>query len=103
MSEKAAFKASRLTTSTFTIIEHSDIYGEQPLIYAKLIPAANTILILDTGCGGASKKPTIELKSLREFIETYPVKDNNGVPLNKDKQMGYVVVLSHCHYDHIRK
>lgn len=99
---KAAFQATRLTSSTFLIKEYNDIYSEQPHIYAKLVSSANTILIIDTGCGGASNDPDITIKSLREFIETVKVEDNNGLPLNEGGGMNYIVALTHCHYDHIR-
>ncbi len=102
MSPKSAFRASRLTPSTFLLIEHSDSYGDDPCIYAKMISEANTILIIDTGCGGETKDPKIELKSLRGFVETVGIEDNGGKALNEGGKMGYVVVLSHCHYDHIR-
>ncbi|KAH9936064.1 Metallo-hydrolase/oxidoreductase [Amylocystis lapponica] len=98
---RSAFRAHRLTASTFLIVEHDDIYAEHPYIYAKIVPAANTILILDTGCGGASNDPNVEVTSLREFIETVPVEHNQGMPLNEGGRMRYVVALSHCHYDHI--
>jgi len=96
-----AFTARRLTATTFLIIEWDDVFKEHPFIYAKIVPAAQTILIFDTGCGGATYNPNIGLKSLREFVETVPVKDNGGEPLNPGGKMGYVVVQSHCHYDHI--
>jgi glyoxylase-like metal-dependent hydrolase (beta-lactamase superfamily II) len=97
----AAFHASRLTRSTFLIKEYDDIYSEQPHIYAKIIPAANTILIIDTGCGGASNNAQVKIKSLRQFIESFKIEDNQGLPLNNGGAMDYVVVLTHCHYDHI--
>lgn len=96
-----AFTARRLTQTTFLIIEWDDIFNEHPFIYAKVVPSANTILIMDTGCGGATHNPEIGLKSLREFIETVDVPDNNGKPLNEGGKMKYIVVESHCHYDHI--
>jgi len=98
----AAFTARRLTQTTFLIVEWDDIYNEHPFIYAKVVPSANTILILDTGCGGATYNPDISLKCLREFIETIPIPDNHGKPLNDGGRMKYIVVESHCHYDHIR-
>ncbi|KAJ3552088.1 hypothetical protein NM688_g4344 [Phlebia brevispora] len=98
---KAAFKTCRLTPTAFVINEHSDVYDEKPLIYAKIVPSANTILILDTGCGGATKDTKIEIKSLREYIETVPLRANGDKPLNQGGTMRYIVVLSHCHYDHI--
>jgi glyoxylase-like metal-dependent hydrolase (beta-lactamase superfamily II) len=99
---KAAFQATRLTSSTFLIKEYNDIYSEHPHIYAKLVSSANTMLIIDTGCGGASNDPDITIKSLKEFIETVKVEDNNGLPLNEGGSMKYIVALTHCHYDHIR-
>ena len=93
----AAFHASRLTRSTFLMKEYNDPYSEHPHIYAKIIPAANTILIIDTGCGGASNNPKVKVKSLRQF----KIEDNHGLPLNDGDTMDYVVVLTHCHYDHI--
>ncbi|KAG9314897.1 Metallo-hydrolase/oxidoreductase [Chiua virens] len=96
-----AFKARRLTNSTFLITEWDDIWVEHPFIYAKIVPVARTILLLDTGCGGRTDNPDIALKDLRTFIETVPVDDNAGMPLNPDGKLSYVVVLSHCHYDHI--
>lgn len=100
--ELPAFTARRLTQTTFLIIEWDDIYNEHPFIYAKVVPSANTILILDTGCGGATHNIDITLKSLRKFIETVAIPDNNHKPLNEGGKMKYIVVESHCHYDHIR-
>ncbi|RPD61081.1 Metallo-hydrolase/oxidoreductase [Lentinus tigrinus ALCF2SS1-7] len=97
----SAFTARRLTPSTFLIVEVDDVYDEHPFIYAKLVSAAQTILLLDTGCGGKTKQPDVELTSLREFIERAPVEDNAAEPLNPGGAMRYVVVLTHCHYDHI--
>lgn len=72
-------------------------------IYAKLVSSANTMLIIDTGCGGASNDPEITIKSLREFIETVKVEDNSALSLNEGGGMSYIVALTHCHYyDHIR-
>jgi glyoxylase-like metal-dependent hydrolase (beta-lactamase superfamily II) len=98
-----AFTARRLTQTTFLIVEWDDLFNEHPFIYAKVVPSAKTILIMDTGCGGATHNPEIGLKSLREFIETVNIPDNNGKPLNEGGKMKYIVVESHCHYDHIRR
>lgn len=73
---------------------------------------AGTIILIDTGCGGASNDPEVRVTNVREFIETVDVPENGGRPLNGldnqsglegGKRMGYIVVLTHCHYDHIRK
>ncbi|TFY63767.1 hypothetical protein EVJ58_g3077 [Rhodofomes roseus] len=101
--KRSAFKAYRLTNTTFLIIEVDDIYSEHPYIYAKLVPEADTILLLDTGCGGASSDRTVEITSLRAFLERVPVAENGGRPINDGARMRYVVALSHCHYDHIRR
>ncbi|TFK40308.1 beta-lactamase-like protein [Crucibulum laeve] len=98
---KAAFEATRLTASTFLIKEYDDIYSEHPHIYAKVVPEANTVLLIDSGCGGASNNSDIQITSLREFIEKVGLSDNEGKPLNEDGKMKYVVVTTHCHYDHI--
>ncbi|KAI0671609.1 beta-lactamase-like protein [Trametes maxima] len=95
------FSARRLTPTTFLIVEVDDVYDEHPFIYAKRVPAAHTLLLLDTGCGGATRIPDASFTRLRDFLEHAPVADNDGRPLNADGELGYVVVLSHCHYDHI--
>lgn len=99
--ECSAFQATQLTSSTFLIKEYDDIFSEHPHIYAKLAPSANTILIIDTGCGGVTNAEVV-VRSLREFIEKVQVADNGGKPLNAGGTMKYVVVTTHCHYDHIR-
>ncbi|KAH7930194.1 hypothetical protein BV22DRAFT_1191466 [Leucogyrophana mollusca] len=96
-----AFTTRQLTQSTFLITEWDDIWNEHPFIYAKIVPAAETILIVDTGCGGRTLNTDIGLTSLREYIETVGVADNGGRPLNEGRRMRYVVVQTHCHYDHI--
>lgn len=100
---RSAFLAWRLpgTLSTFVVKEYNDIYDEHPLIYVKLFPEANTVCIIDTGCGGASRDPDVEVASLREFLERVPVPDNGNKPLNVNK-MAYIVICTHVHLDHIR-
>ncbi|KAL4247218.1 Ribonuclease Z/Hydroxyacylglutathione hydrolase-like protein [Abortiporus biennis] len=96
-----AFKVSKLTLTTFLIVEYNDIYDEHPFIYVKINRPSNTILIIDTGCGGATDDPNVDLKDLRVFIETVDVDQNDGRPLNHGGKMKYIVALTHCHYDHI--
>lgn len=38
---------------------------------------------------------------MRKFIETVNIDDNEGKPLNEGGHLKYVVVTTHCHYDHI--
>ncbi|KAJ7034996.1 Metallo-hydrolase/oxidoreductase [Mycena alexandri] len=98
---RAAFRTTRLTQSTFLLSEYNDVYDEQPQIFVKIVPAANAILIIDTGCGGATVNPDIEITSLRRYIEDVKLECNDGKPLNEGGRMEYVVVATHCHYDHI--
>ncbi|KFY90412.1 hypothetical protein V500_05182 [Pseudogymnoascus sp. VKM F-4518 (FW-2643)] len=92
------FTTSRLNGTTFQIVE-DDKWAEMPIIYAKVYPS--TIVLLDTGCGGAARDPRVELKSLRIFLETFPVADNGNSPLNLGAERSYLVICTHCHYDHI--
>ncbi|KAJ6494779.1 Metallo-hydrolase/oxidoreductase [Mycena vitilis] len=80
--------------------EYNDIYGEHPQIFVKLCLSAKTVLIIDTGCGGATVDPNIEITSLRRYIEEVKLDCNGGKALNAAK-MEYVVIATHCHYDHI--
>ncbi|EPE24533.1 Metallo-hydrolase/oxidoreductase [Glarea lozoyensis ATCC 20868] len=96
---KTSFISKRINPSTFLIIE-DDSYGEQPYIYVKLYP--NHIFVTDTGCNSPrSSKPS--LTSLREYIETIPLPDYDNKPLNSPgpTQKQYVIICTHCHYDHI--
>ncbi|KLO08868.1 Metallo-hydrolase/oxidoreductase [Schizopora paradoxa] len=95
----AAFQATRLTTSTFKIVEYDDIYNEQPFIYAKVFP--DVLILIDSGCGGATENPDINVKELREFLETIPIAHNKGEPLNAGGRRKYGIITTHCHYDHI--
>ncbi|PAV16725.1 Metallo-hydrolase oxidoreductase [Pyrrhoderma noxium] len=101
MNKKPAFKATRLTSTVFQLTEYSDIYSEYPFIYLKLLP--EVIVLIDSGCGGKSTDPEVNLTSLREFIETVPIEDNDGKPFNGDgpEKREYIVICTHCHYDHI--
>lgn len=92
------FSCTRLNSSTFLIVE-DDIFNEQPFIYAKIYNSA--IVLIDTGCGGAARDDTVDLRSLRKFIETYPIDGNDGKPLNPGSEKAYAVICTHCHYDHI--
>ncbi|KAF9043925.1 beta-lactamase-like protein [Panaeolus papilionaceus] len=102
----SAFRAQRLTPTTFLVKEYDDIYDEKPHIYVKVVQEESTILIVDTGCGGSMKdhghQSSNTVRSLRKFIEIVPVSDNGGLPLNPNSAMDYMVILTHCHYDHIR-
>ncbi|KAG8630593.1 hypothetical protein KVT40_002212 [Elsinoe batatas] len=38
---------------------------------------------------------------IRQFLEECPVPSNDNQPLNPGGQKQYVIIISHCHYDHI--
>jgi hypothetical protein len=83
--------------TTFLIIE-DDSYGEQPHIYVKIYP--NVILISDTGCNSPRQKNKT-ITSFRQYIETFSVPANNDSPLNPHGTKPYLILCTHCHYDHI--
>jgi L-ascorbate metabolism protein UlaG (beta-lactamase superfamily) len=102
MAQKSIFAAKSLSSSTFLINEVNDIFDESPFLYAIRIPSAGTIVLVDTGCGGRNREPDPGISSVREYLERVPLKENNGRPINEEGAMAYIVVLTHCHYDHIR-
>ncbi|KAH7319291.1 beta-lactamase-like protein [Rhexocercosporidium sp. MPI-PUGE-AT-0058] len=92
-----SFISIRVNNSTFLIIE-DDAYGEEPYIYVKLYP--KHILITDTGCN-SSRQKHLSMASLRQYLEIYPLSINSGKCLNPGGQKRYIIICSHCHYDHI--
>lgn len=98
-SPSTCFTCTRLNDTTFLIVE-DDKWSEYPFIYAKVY--ASILVLIDTGCGGAAKdNATVQVTSLREFLETCPVDDNDSQPLNPGSHKDYAVICSHCHFDHI--
>lgn len=92
-----SFISLRVNKSTFLVIE-DDAYGEEPYIYVKFYP--NHILVTDTGCN-LPRQENRSLTSLRQYLETYPLAINGGKCLNPGGQKKYIIICSHCHYDHI--
>ncbi|KAF1817106.1 Metallo-hydrolase/oxidoreductase [Eremomyces bilateralis CBS 781.70] len=92
------FVAERLNSTTFKIVEE-DQYLEYPQVFVKILD--ETLVIVDTGCGGAAKGPDVALTSLREYLETVPLADNGKELLNPGARLSYTVVCTHCHFDHI--
>lgn len=93
------FTAHRLNPTTFRITENSPFSrteAEKPQIYLKFYD--EIIVVIDTG---SARKPDNPNMALREFIETVPIAENEGRPLNEGKKLEYVVVLTHCHFDRI--
>lgn len=96
-SPTTSFVARQINHSTFLIVE-DDSYSEQPYIYVKVYPYH--LLITDTGCNSPRCKSP-EITSLRQFLETCSLSVNNGQALNPQGKRRYVIICSHCHYDHI--
>lgn len=92
-----SFISHRINQSTFLIIEDDDL-GEQPYIYVKIY--RNQILITDTGCD-SPRHPDLSITSLRRYIEEVPIPSNQNQPLNPNGAKKYIIICSHCHYDHI--
>lgn len=92
-----SFVSRQVNASTFLIIE-DDKYGEQPHIYVKIY--SNHLLINDTGCN-APRRKKLAITSLRHYLETYPMPCYNKQILNPKGKKGYIIICSHCHYDHI--
>lgn len=93
-----SFSCKRVNSTTFLIIE-DDSFGEQPHIYVKVYP--EVIVISDTGCN-SPRLSTLKVTFLRQYIEQYPILSNNKRhPLNPGGKKPYVIIFSHCHYDHI--
>lgn len=92
------FTCTRLNDTTFLVVE-DDKWSEYPFIYVKVYDSV--LVLIDTGCGGAAKDETTQLTSLRKYLETYSVAENDNRPLNPGSQKRYVILCSHCHFDHI--
>ncbi|MCJ1459586.1 hypothetical protein MMC28_009965 [Mycoblastus sanguinarius] len=98
------FQSFRLNTSTFVIVEN-DKYEEHPFIYIKIYEEPPLLLVTDTGCGGGAENED-HSSSLKDFIETSPISSNGEKPLNPHGSSGqaskkYLIICTHCHYDHI--
>ncbi|GAD93463.1 conserved hypothetical protein [Paecilomyces variotii No. 5] len=96
-SSVTSFTATRLNDTTFRLVE-DDCHIERPMIYVKLYE--KSILVIDTGCN-SPRNAELPVTSLRKFIETVSIEQNQGIPLNPGGRLSYCIVISHCHYDHI--
>ena len=96
------FSCRKLNSSTFLLVE-ADGFGERPFIYAKILPTQKYLVLSDTGCGSSSDSG---INTLRDFLETFLVPDNDNLPLNPHlgngkPSLSYLIICTHCHYDHI--
>jgi glyoxylase-like metal-dependent hydrolase (beta-lactamase superfamily II) len=100
-SHDCPFTIRKLNQSTHLIRER-DKYGEYPHIYAKLCYSTSTagqrsavIVLSDTGCAttissSSGKEPKVW--DIGTFLE-HTINPGNRIP--------YLVITTHCHYDHI--
>ncbi|KAK4894193.1 hypothetical protein LTR27_007560 [Elasticomyces elasticus] len=96
----SSFTTKRINATTF-VIREDDAYEEHPLIYAKLHSKAPVIVLSDTGCDEPSEKHKNDRYiHLREYLERCPISDNDNQPLNPDGKLKYIIICTHCHYDH---
>ena len=103
--QSTCFSCEKLNASTFLIVE-DDKYDEHPFIYAKIYSDPPLIVLSDTGCGGKARATHLPPDNIRNYIETFPVKKNDNRPLNPrlpngDPALKYMIICTHCHYDHI--
>lgn len=101
MEEK--FLCTRVNSTTFVIVE-DDEYAEHPFIYARIYESL--VVLSDTGCGSSADAPEHSQSTLRNFIEASPIVANGGRSLNPRQENGkpskkYLIICTHCHYDHI--
>jgi len=94
------FDTTRLNATTF-VIREKDVNNDYPLIYVKVFSEPPLLLLSDTGNGGYGLPQSIKLKSLRKYLETFPVSSNSDKPLNPSGTLPYLILCTHCHNDHI--
>ena len=95
-------------SSTWLIREH-DIYGEYPHIYAKFCINGSkkhgVIVLSDTGCGTEVPNPqsgqSTQSKALRQQPLTWNIRTFLEYTINPHGLIPYLVMTTHCHYDHI--
>nr|OQO27366.1 hypothetical protein B0A51_05071 [Rachicladosporium sp. CCFEE 5018] len=89
------YTISRLNATTHLII-HNDRFFEFSYIYVKVYDNLKLAVVIDTGCGAKSTKGTRGQTDLKAFV------DDNVLPTSRDeKQWNFVVICTHCHFDHI--
>ncbi|KAF2720901.1 hypothetical protein K431DRAFT_248299 [Polychaeton citri CBS 116435] len=97
----ASFSTKRVNKTTFVVTE-DDALDQYPLIYVKIHPKAPVIILSDTGCDEPSeRKKSARWIHLRDYLERCPVFVNGRQPLNPNGQRKYVIIFTHCHFDHI--
>lgn len=115
----SSFVARRLTPSTFVIAE-DDKFDAFALMYAKIYTDPPVFVLCDAASNMPSERskngkniphtsrlfpsthaPPARYTKIRDFIEQCPVPDNDNQPLNPGGKIPYVLIISHCHFDHL--
>ncbi|KAK5122946.1 hypothetical protein LTR85_003511 [Meristemomyces frigidus] len=95
-----SFTTRRVNKTTF-LVREADAYREHPFIYVKVHPKAPVIVLCDTGVDEPNAKHKHDRYiHLREYIEHYRLPANNNEALNPDGKRQYIIICTHCHYDH---
>ncbi|EME46801.1 hypothetical protein DOTSEDRAFT_87250 [Dothistroma septosporum NZE10] len=98
---RTSFTTTRINKTTF-VIQEDDAFREHPLIYVKLHPTIPVAILSDTGCDEPSEhKKHAACIHLRQYLEKYPVPCNGDAPLNPGGVRQYIIIVTHCHYDHL--
>ncbi|XPS73741.1 hypothetical protein M3J07_005867 [Ascochyta lentis] len=99
--DECPFTIRQLNKTTY-LIRENDQFGEYPHIYVKkhteTLPngqRASVFIVNDTGCGTTTRTHTTKNHewNIQTFIEHHLNPNNDNIP--------YLIILSHCHYDHI--
>jgi len=106
-SSACPFSIRRLNPTTH-LIRENDAYGEYPHIYAKLATtrsrfwkAKHVLVLSDTGCGGEVANADFDAEDPTTGPEMWNIRTFLEFTLNPGGNMPYLVMTTHCHYDHI--
>jgi glyoxylase-like metal-dependent hydrolase (beta-lactamase superfamily II) len=97
--------------SLWLIREH-DKFGEFPHIYAKVIPGSvdkagadttprGVIVLSDTGCGTEAKRRQQPGTVDEDSVNVWNLRTFLAHTINPHETLPYLVITTHCHYDHI--
>jgi glyoxylase-like metal-dependent hydrolase (beta-lactamase superfamily II) len=92
--EHPTYALSKLNSTTWLVI-HNDQYYEFPYIYVKLYSHLHLAVVFDTGCGTKYSKGHEQPAELKTFIQ------ERILPKDSSSNYGFMVICTHCHFDHI--
>ncbi|KAJ6028847.1 hypothetical protein N7540_004423 [Penicillium herquei] len=101
------FHVRRLNESIYVFREH-DNYDQYPNIYAKICSApdengslSSVIVLSDAGCATSIKNPDFDYSKDPKTPEYWNIYTALKQTINPDGQFPYLVITTHCHFDHI--